>query len=252
MPKRNPASTRLRAAATTTPMADPITVSDKPFPQDHPDDIGSSCAERDANADFAGPTRDRVRRHAVNPDAREYQSDDPETARDRCGDALRRQAERDGVVQRLRGHDRAGRDSSRPAAAGAGQRCAAHWSCAQQSSCSTRYCCWNGTYTQARARPSMRLLDWMSRATPTTSRVRMGGVGPCGPQVGCDRYLPTASCAGQNCRAAASLTMATGWVPIAVGDREVPSRDDRSPQRREVAGLDHVPVHADKGLCARR
>ena len=63
------------------------------------------CAQRDTNADLAGPTRDRVRRHAVNPDPREHQSDDSETARDRCGDALRRQAERDGVVERLRGHD---------------------------------------------------------------------------------------------------------------------------------------------------
>src|SRR5438093_12242519 len=75
------------------------------------------------------------------------------------------------------------------------------------------YCCCNGTYADARATPSTRLLDCTSRATPMTSSGCIGLVGPCGPYVGCDRYLPTASWPCQHCRAADALTTTTGCVP---------------------------------------
>ncbi len=115
-----------------------------------------------------------------------------------------------------------------------------------------RYCCWNGTYTQARARPSMRLLDCMSRATPTTSSVRIGCVGPCGPQVGCDKYLPTAFLSRPELPRRRLTDNRDRRRSVAVVGSEISSRHDRSPQRGEITGLDHVPIHGDKALAGRR
>ena len=55
-----------------------------------------------------------------------------------------------------------------------------------------------------------------------------------------------ASWPGQNRRAAASLTMATGLCVVPVRDGEVASRGDWRPKRREVAGRDDVPVHDEE------
>ena len=51
-----------------------------------------------------------------------------------------------------------------------------------------------------------------------------------GRPVGCEQIcLPTASWPGQNCRAAASLTIATELRSVAVGGGEVSARGDRNP-----------------------
>ena len=203
----------------------------QPAPDEERDDVAPRRAERHADADLSPALADREGDDAVEADGGEQQGEGAEAARSsvpcRRPAVVRRSAwasvsawKSGSVGSRSRAAARTAADERR--AAGAADEEDRSRSGALPGRAGSR---------RTAAAGSVRLRYLPSRATPTTSKPSPG-------RSIVAKRRPSGLTPGQKRRASVSLTTATAGAPARSVGAKVAARDERDPERREVARRD--------------